>query len=94
MERVSEQTWETAEAYMAEALDEFQGKVGKKWSLNPGDGAFYGPKIDVQVAPHPESKSMAGSPNRRVTGLTDPPDATATDPSRNIGLVPRRSSTR
>jgi len=43
------QTWDTAEAYMAEALDEFQHKVGKKWSLNPGDGAFYGPKIDVQV---------------------------------------------
>uniref|UniRef100_A0A7S4EW97 Probable threonine--tRNA ligase, cytoplasmic n=1 Tax=Chrysotila carterae TaxID=13221 RepID=A0A7S4EW97_CHRCT len=41
--------WETAEGYMAEALDEFQQICGKTWSLNPGDGAFYGPKIDVQV---------------------------------------------
>lgn len=23
--------------------------MGQPWSLNPGDGAFYGPKIDVQV---------------------------------------------
>merc|ERR1712070_946214 len=27
----------------------FEAKTGRKWSLNPGDGAFYGPKIDVQV---------------------------------------------
>lgn len=30
---------------MAEALDEF----GHAWKVNPGDGAFYGPKIDVKV---------------------------------------------
>mmetsp|Transcript_20969 Transcript_20969/g.34640 ORF Transcript_20969/g.34640 Transcript_20969/m.34640 type:complete len:773 (+) Transcript_20969:53-2371(+) len=41
--------WEIAERYMAEALDLFKDQVGKTWSLNPGDGAFYGPKIDVQV---------------------------------------------
>ena len=34
---------------MMEALNEFQEKTGHSWSLNPGDGAFYGPKIDVQV---------------------------------------------
>ena len=42
-------TWEVAEKYMAEALDEFKAETGHSWSLNPGDGAFYGPKIDVQV---------------------------------------------
>ena len=31
----------------AEALDEFAG-VGQ-WRINPGDGAFYGPKIDIKV---------------------------------------------
>ena len=41
--------WERAEALMTEALNEFEAKTGRKWSLNPGDGAFYGPKIDVQV---------------------------------------------
>ena len=30
---------------MAAALDSF----GHPWNLNPGDGAFYGPKIDIQV---------------------------------------------
>merc|ERR1719408_847933 len=39
-------TWEKAEMYMQEALDEFKAKTGQPWSLNPGDGAFYGPKID------------------------------------------------
>merc|ERR1719198_2713234 len=34
---------------MTEALEEFKAKTGHTWSLNPGDGAFYGPKIDVQV---------------------------------------------
>ncbi|EOD21606.1 threonine-tRNA ligase, partial [Emiliania huxleyi CCMP1516] len=41
--------WETAEGMIAEALDEYQAKSGRGWSLNPGDGAFYGPKIDIHV---------------------------------------------
>ena len=39
--------WDNAEAALAEALDEFAGKG--KWKDNPGDGAFYGPKIDIKV---------------------------------------------
>ncbi|KAK1936161.1 putative threonyl-tRNA synthetase [Babesia divergens] len=35
--------WEKAEAGLRDALD----KCGRQWTLNPGDGAFYGPKIDV-----------------------------------------------
>ena len=34
---------------MTEALNEYSAASGHAWSLNPGDGAFYGPKIDVQV---------------------------------------------
>lgn len=37
--------WETAEENLKQALD----SSGKEWSLNPGDGAFYGPKIDILV---------------------------------------------
>jgi threonyl-tRNA synthetase len=37
--------WDRAEASLAAALDAF----GKPWALNPGDGAFYGPKIDITV---------------------------------------------
>ncbi|KAI5956581.1 THS1 [Candida jiufengensis] len=41
-------TWNTAEEKLAKALDEFLGK--NKWELNPGDGAFYGPKIDIMIS--------------------------------------------
>jgi threonyl-tRNA synthetase len=35
--------WEEAESQLREALDQ----SGKEWHVNPGDGAFYGPKIDI-----------------------------------------------
>jgi threonyl-tRNA synthetase len=41
--------WEAAEAKLAEALDNFTPKIGATWEVNPGDGAFYGPKIDITV---------------------------------------------
>jgi threonyl-tRNA synthetase len=34
-----------AEKYLADALNSF----GKPWTINKGDGAFYGPKIDVKL---------------------------------------------
>lgn len=37
--------WEEAEAALQNALELF----GKKYKLNPGDGAFYGPKIDIKL---------------------------------------------
>ncbi|KAG5062041.1 hypothetical protein JHK85_003224 [Glycine max] len=39
-------TWDKAESALKEALDDF----GKPWQLNEGDGAFYGPKIDISVS--------------------------------------------
>ncbi|KAH8101741.1 tars protein [Cristinia sonorae] len=40
------ETWNEAEAQLSRALDkEYPGK----WELNPGDGAFYGPKIDITI---------------------------------------------
>ncbi|CAH8344301.1 unnamed protein product [Eruca vesicaria subsp. sativa] len=39
-------TWDKAENDLKVALDAF----GKKWLLNEGDGAFYGPKIDITVS--------------------------------------------
>lgn len=44
--------WDRAEQMLTEGLIEFTGKrCGEKggWDLNPGDGAFYGPKIDIQL---------------------------------------------
>ncbi|XP_063702115.1 threonine--tRNA ligase 1, cytoplasmic isoform X2 [Culicoides brevitarsis] len=37
--------WDDAEKALSEALDNF----GQEWKLNPGDGAFYGPKIDITI---------------------------------------------
>ncbi len=38
-------TWDKAEKALADALDE----MGKEYKLNPGDGAFYGPKLDFKL---------------------------------------------
>jgi threonyl-tRNA synthetase len=37
--------WDKAEGVLKVALE----KIGMPWKLNPGDGAFYGPKIDFTV---------------------------------------------
>ena len=41
----SDDVWQTAEAALQSVLE----NSGKKWQLNPGDGAFYGPKIDCHL---------------------------------------------
>jgi threonyl-tRNA synthetase len=41
----SEEQWTKAEAALAEALE----SQGREYTLNPGDGAFYGPKIDFHI---------------------------------------------
>ncbi|KAK1777641.1 hypothetical protein QBC45DRAFT_443315 [Copromyces sp. CBS 386.78] len=43
------ETWDRAEARLKEALNEFTASTGGTWELNEGDGAFYGPKIDIAV---------------------------------------------
>uniref|UniRef100_A0A674CF71 threonine--tRNA ligase n=1 Tax=Salmo trutta TaxID=8032 RepID=A0A674CF71_SALTR len=37
--------WDHAEQQLERSLQQF----GERWQLNPGDGAFYGPKIDIQI---------------------------------------------
>ena len=41
----SAEMWETAERALAAALE----RAGLEYVLNPGDGAFYGPKIDFHI---------------------------------------------
>ena len=41
----TEAMWDRAEALLAKALDD----KGVEYELNPGDGAFYGPKIDLHM---------------------------------------------
>lgn len=42
----SDEVWDQAEAALKAALD----ASGRDYFINEGDGAFYGPKIDIQVA--------------------------------------------
>ena len=41
----SDELWERAESMLKSALD----SQGREYKVNPGDGAFYGPKIDFHV---------------------------------------------
>lgn len=41
----TDEAWETATNGLREALDSF----GKEYKINEGDGAFYGPKIDLHI---------------------------------------------
>lgn len=40
------ETWNDAEKKLENALNSW----GSSWELNPGDGAFYGPKIDIKIS--------------------------------------------
>jgi threonyl-tRNA synthetase len=41
----TDEQWQRAEAALTDALE----RQGREYQLNPGDGAFYGPKIDFHV---------------------------------------------
>ncbi|MCJ1239871.1 threonyl-tRNA synthetase [Varicellaria rhodocarpa] len=43
------ETWNKAEDKLRAALDLFCHDGTSSWELNPGDGAFYGPKIDITI---------------------------------------------
>ncbi|CAK6442483.1 unnamed protein product [Pipistrellus nathusii] len=49
--------WDEAEKQLQKSLADF----GKPWKLSPGDGAFYGPKIDVSI------KDARGRPHQCAT---------------------------
>ena len=44
----SKELWDNAEQMMKDALDMF----GRPWKINPGDGAFYGPKVRRRQRAH------------------------------------------
>jgi len=53
----SKEIWDNAEVQLKAALDE----SGREWSLNPGDGAFYGPKIDIRLQDAMKRKHQCGT---------------------------------
>merc|ERR1719461_134744 len=44
------EVWDSAEKALSESLD----AAGLPWKINPGDGAFYGPKIDITLRDAPQ----------------------------------------
>jgi threonyl-tRNA synthetase len=57
----SVELWNEAEAALEACLNEFCTAYGHTWSLNPGDGAFYGPKIDIQLTDALKRKHQCGT---------------------------------
>ena len=41
--------WDAAEKALSDSLDAFCKEMNMSWTVNPEDGAFYGPKIDIQL---------------------------------------------
>ncbi|ORM42022.1 putative threonine-tRNA ligase [Babesia sp. Xinjiang] len=52
-----DELWNKAESGLKDALE----KCGRPWTLNPGDGAFYGPKIDVILLDSLEREHQCGT---------------------------------
>ncbi|KAI8063587.1 hypothetical protein BC940DRAFT_243122 [Gongronella butleri] len=44
------EVWNNAEAKLQASLERFAEEKGFTWELNEGDGAFYGPKIDIVIS--------------------------------------------
>lgn len=38
-----------AEEQLKIALEQLKAETGQEYKINPGDGAFYGPKIDIVI---------------------------------------------
>lgn len=51
--------WDEAEAQLASVLDSAAGE--NKWSIREGDGAFYGPKIDILLTDAFNKKHQVGT---------------------------------
>ncbi len=73
----TDEQWEKAEAALTEALE----RQGREHELNPGDGAFYGPKIDFHVTDALGRSWQCGTcqldffmPERFDLSYTDPDD--------------------
>lgn len=53
----TKELWDSAELALSKALEDF----GREWKINEGDGAFYGPKIDIKVLDCYKRKHQLGT---------------------------------
>ncbi|OAD07919.1 hypothetical protein MUCCIDRAFT_168698 [Mucor lusitanicus CBS 277.49] len=42
--------WDNAEKMLEDSLNRFTKEKGTSWEVDPGDGAFYGPKVDITIS--------------------------------------------
>ncbi|GBE60592.1 threonyl-tRNA synthetase family protein [Babesia ovata] len=82
-----DELWEKAESGLRDALE----RCGRPWTLNPGDGAFYGPKIDVILLDCLDREHQCGTiqldfnlPIRFNLGYRDKEDGESTDCKRGF----------
>lgn len=84
--------WDTAEARLKSALQNFRGS---DWELNEGDGAFYGPKIDVTIQDALMREyqcatiqlDFQGPQNFKLEYRTNEPSATGNESSANAAAA-------
>jgi hypothetical protein len=55
-------TWDKAEQALESALNGFTKSSGAVWEMNPKDGAFYGPKIDIAIMDALKRQYQVSSP--------------------------------
>ncbi|KAJ9647081.1 threonyl-tRNA synthetase [Coniosporium tulheliwenetii] len=67
------ETWDKAEARLSAALDQFTAEGGSQWQLNPGDGAFYGPKIDITISDALKRTITSAKPKSEAPESQPPP---------------------
>lgn len=87
------ETWNDAEEQLRQALTKFRGN---NWELNEGDGAFYGPKIDITISDALQREfqcatiqlDFQGPQNFKLEYMTNEQGskASADDPSANPNL--------
>ena len=85
-------TWDKAEAELTRALN----ASGRAWKVNPGDGAFYGPKIDILLFDALKRKHQVRCCTHAAAcpqpPLTPPPPPPSAPPSKSTSSSPSAST--
>jgi threonyl-tRNA synthetase len=89
--------WDAAETQLKEALQEFRGT---DWELNEGDGAFYGPKIDVTISDALQREfqcatiqlDFQGPQNFKLEYRTSEPSSGQTDAEKEASAAAREAN--
>ena len=94
-----DELWDRAEKQLEESLNWFKEFKGIPWKINAGDGAFYGPKIDIKLFDAMKREHQCGTIqldfqapirfnlNYRSDQMEDMEDGNDTDASNKTGGI-------